>query len=73
MPHDLKADHEIEALHFTTQFYETIDSIGGIYGICALTFGVFLFYLYVDYTITNGRKKREEKKKVKKQSEVKSF
>ena len=46
MPHDLKADHEIEELYFTTHFYETIDSIGGIYGICLITFGIFLFYLY---------------------------
>ena len=72
MPHDLKADHEIEELYFTTHFYETIDSIGGIYGICLITFGIFLFYLYVEYTITNGRKKREEKKKLKKQTEIKS-
>jgi hypothetical protein len=71
MPHDLKADHEIEELYFATHFYETIDSIGGIYGICLITFGIFLFYLYVEYTITSGRKKREQKKKERKESEQK--
>ena len=73
MPHDLKADHEIEELHFITHFYDTIDSIGGIYGICLITLGIFIFYLYVEYTITNGRKKREESKKLKKQAEIKSM
>ncbi len=72
MPHELKADNEIDALHLSTHFYETIDSIGGIYGIGVLVFGIFLFYMYVEYTITNGRKKREEKKKLRKQSEQKS-
>jgi hypothetical protein len=71
MPHDLQADHEIEANHLSTHFYETYESLGGIYGLCILTLGIFLFYLYVEYTVTSGRKKREDKKKIKKQSEQK--
>lgn len=71
MPHNLQADHEIESTHFSSHLYDTIESIGGVYGICILIIGIVLFYLYVEYTISNGRKKREESKKVKKQAEQK--
>ena len=71
MPHDLQADHEIESTHLSSHLYDTIDSIGGVYGIGILTIGIVLFYLYVEYTISNGRKKREDRKKRTKLAEQK--
>jgi hypothetical protein len=48
MPHDLKADHEIEELHFITHFYDTIDSSGGRFCIVPVS-QIFL----VEYNLGN--------------------
>jgi hypothetical protein len=44
-------------------FWETLEVLGGALGIFGIFLGIALFYTFVNWFITSGRKKREAKKK----------
>lgn len=62
----LEHDYELEypEVTFVSHFWDTIAAMGGWKGLVLLTVGIFAFYQYVLYTITNGREKREAKKRL---------
>ena len=60
-------DHEWELEHPNRSFivnhlYQTIEVLGGIKGVTGIAVAIILFYAYVVYAITSGRKKREAAK-----------
>ena len=60
----LEADYEVtsRSFGFVSHFFDTIEALGGWKGLAIATLGILAFYLYVDWTITSGRAKREAKK-----------
>lgn len=44
-------------------FHDTIEAIGGIFGIALIFFGILFFYWLVSFYIAYSRQRRENKKK----------
>jgi hypothetical protein len=65
----LDHEYELEAPvpGLITHFHQTIENLGGWIGVGCISIVILLFYLYVIYTITSGRKKREAEKLKRKQ------
>jgi uncharacterized membrane protein len=58
-------DHDYHVTHrptgFIPHFWDTIDSVGGVYGLIAITIGIVGFYYGVLWYILYSRAKREAK------------
>lgn len=61
----LEEDYELDRpiRSFISHFWDTIDALGGSFGLALIIIGVLLFYFIVDYTIYISRQRREQKKK----------
>lgn len=65
MPRHLDHDYEVDTkpTGFIPHLYDTLESIGGIYGILIICILIIAFYLTVDFYIAYNRTKKENKKK----------
>lgn len=61
----LEHDYDLEQkpVGFVPHFHDTIEALGGIFGILLILAGVITFYAGVSFYISYSRQRREGKKK----------
>jgi hypothetical protein len=64
----LDEDYEVthRKISAISHFFETMEALGGWYGLGIIAIIIIAFYYMVDYSIKNSRRKREAKKDAKK-------
>lgn len=60
----LDPDYEVDSppTGLIPHFFDTINVLGGWKGLLGISFGVLLFFLVIDFSISYNRKRREQQK-----------